>query len=395
MRVVLNLRLYTLMLIWGYKMQIEVYKMLYQNEQLVIKLEAICDSFSSLLWDVRYYECGQFEIYIAATSYNLSVFKMGRIIGRSDDKNHYGIIEKVVLDTNIENGDYLTVTGRFLMSLLNRRIIYPTLFFNNLTSYSDIICQAVRRNCLEWDKRRIPGLEIGDVSGNCWNETTKLQISYNNLMEWIYTICKLVGGTANIRLQEINSSGIYIMKFELSEGLDRSIKQMDNPHMVFSDEYNNLISFSYSADNTFQTNMAYILGEGEGEERKRTIAYTGDEPELLERYELYVDAKDLKQETKNDAGETVQLSDYDYEHVLKERGLEKLTPSTETSESEISVNNKQYQYNQDYFVGDYVTVENRYFGMRQDCIQLVGMIESFDQNGKGLTPTFQIKIITK
>ena len=41
------------------------------------------------------------------------------------------------------------------------------------------------------------------------------------------------------------------------------------------------------------------------------------------------------------------------------------------------------------FVEDFVTVEHHRFGIRQNKIQLVGMIESFDRNGRNLTPTFK------
>ncbi len=35
-------------------MQIEVYKMTADGDSLTITLEAICDTFSSLLWDIEY-----------------------------------------------------------------------------------------------------------------------------------------------------------------------------------------------------------------------------------------------------------------------------------------------------------------------------------------------------
>jgi hypothetical protein len=34
-------------------------------------------------------------------------------------------------------------------------------------------------------------------------------------------------------------------------------------------------------------------------------------------------------------------------------------------------------------------VQHRRFGMMQPQIQLIGMIEGFDQNGRSLTPTFR------
>ena len=237
--------------------------------------------------------------------------------------------------------------------------------------------------------RLIPGLQIGEISGTCWEQTTRLQISYANLMEWVYKICELIGGTANIRLQETAlNSGKYKMLFELSEGLDRSILQEENPHLVFSDSYNNLLNFAYYSDISEHNNMAYILGCGEGEERKRTTYFDGDEPKNLDRYEVYVDAKDIQQETQEN-GETVPISDEEYLELLQEKGAENLVPITESSESTIAAHGRQYQYNKDYFVGDYVTVQHDRFGLSQPKIQLVGMIESLDQNGYSLTPTFK------
>lgn len=148
-------------------MQIEVYKMIAEDDSLTITLEAICDSFSSLLWDIEYYQCGKFEVYIAANPQNIEIFQTGRIVGRDDDNQHFGIIESVHIDTDMENGDYLTVRGRFLMCLLERRIIYPTYSVTTETSYANIVRSAVTLNTIQNDNRRIPGLSLGTVSGTC------------------------------------------------------------------------------------------------------------------------------------------------------------------------------------------------------------------------------------
>lgn len=368
-------------------MQIEIYKMTANENTLTITLEAICDSFSSLLWDIEYYSCGQFEIYIAANPRNIGIFQTGRIVGRDDDKEHFGLIESVQIETDTENGDYLIVSGRFLMCLLERRIIYPTCFFTLQTSYSDIMHSVVSQNAVSNDNRRIPGLALGSVSGACWEQKTKLQVSYDNLMEWVYTICEKISGTANIRLSKINGEQ-YEMLLDLSEGSDRSILHDENPHIIFSDDYINLLSFSYSSDISVQRNFAYILGKGEGEERKRTTYCDGDEPSFLERYEVYVDAKDMTDEQQEN-GESKPISEYEYIELLKERGKENIVLPLTASESQIAVQSTQFRYNMDYFVGDYVTVEHQRFGLLQPKIQLIGMIESFDQNGRSLTPTFK------
>ena len=195
-------------------MQIEIYNMIPIEDKLSITLEAVCDSFSSLLWDIEYYACGVFEVYIAASTKNIEIFRTGRIVGRDDDKEHYGLIDSVQLETDAEDGDYLIVSGRFLMCLLERRIIYPTFNFTKKVSYAQIVNNVVYYNACRTGARKIPGLSIGDSSGSCWKQDTKLQISYDNLMKWVYTICEKIGGTANIRLAKTTDEQ-YEMLLEL------------------------------------------------------------------------------------------------------------------------------------------------------------------------------------
>ena len=196
------------------------------------------------------------------------------------------IIESVHIDTDAENGDYLTVRGRFLMCLLERRIIHPTY---------------------------------------------------------------------NVTAQKA---------------------------------YSNLLYFSYASDTAITHNFAYIYGHGEGAECKNTTYCVSDEPTYLDRYELYVDAKDISEEEQVE-GETVPIPEEQYIVLLKTRGSEKLVDPKTTSKSEIAANSTQYAYNRDYYVGDYVTVEHKRFVMIQPKVQLIGMIEAFDQNGRSLTPTFK------
>ena len=164
--------------------------------------------------------------------------------------------------------------------------------------------------------------------------------------------------------------------------------QEENAHIMFSVSYCNLLTFGYSIGLSAQKNLAYVLGCGERTERKRTVCYRGDEPAQLNRYEVLVDAKDVSDEMQENV-ETIQISDEDYIGLLMEKSAENLVPITEISESTIAADNRQYQYNKDYFVGDYVTVEHERFGLIQPKIQLMGMIESYDQNGRTLTPTFK------
>ena len=53
-------------------MQLEIYNLIAEENRISISLEAICDSYSSLLWDIEFYQCGCFEVYIAASPQNVS-----------------------------------------------------------------------------------------------------------------------------------------------------------------------------------------------------------------------------------------------------------------------------------------------------------------------------------
>ena len=104
--------------------------------------------------------------------------------------------------------------------------------------------------------------------------------------------------------------------------------QDDNPHIVFSDAYNNLLSFSYAADDAVQKNFAYVLGCGERNARKRTTFCSGVEPTYLDRYEVYVDERNTAQEE--------DVTDAEYLEILKSSGAEHLVQPKTALESAIA-----------------------------------------------------------
>ena len=157
-------------------MQVEIYSLTANEKQISVDLVAICDSFSSLLWDVEYYQCGSFEVYIAANLENVEIFQLGRIVGRDDDSKHFGIIESVRIETDAEDGDYLTVSGRFLTCLLERRIIYPSFSANN--TYENI----VRSVLSEMPCRRESAIYLGFRWGQLAADAGRAKQDYRSAM---------------------------------------------------------------------------------------------------------------------------------------------------------------------------------------------------------------------
>lgn len=81
------------------------------------------ESFYSLIWTDRYNEAGEFELKIAATKENINILHEDYYLLYSMSE-HAMVIEKIELITNAESGDYLLVSGRSLESILDRRIVY-------------------------------------------------------------------------------------------------------------------------------------------------------------------------------------------------------------------------------------------------------------------------------
>ena len=86
----------------------------------------------------------------------------------------------------------------------------------------------------------------------------------------------------------LNSSNVF--EFSLYAGLDHSYQQTTNPYVIFSPEFNNIITSTYTEDDIPFKNVALVAGVGEGDER---VTISVGSASGLDRRELYVDARDI------------------------------------------------------------------------------------------------------
>lgn len=336
---------------------------------------AIVDNYKSAIWTPRYYEAGDFELYVEMTEDALSFFKNGYYVSRDDD-TMVGIIEKINLTRDEDGGSYLIVTGRSLKSILSRRIVWQQ---TNLSgTVEDCIRRLVSENIISPSnqKRKIDDFILSEKKN--FTETMEMQVTGDNLLDTIVSICKAYRYGFDISL---NESGQFV--FDLYKGVDRSYSQDSNQWVVFSPKFDNVRSIEYETDRTNFKNVALVAGEGEGLERK-TVECSADAqiPQDLNRYEMYVDARDIS--TNN--GEIVES---DYNNLLRERGNENLAASKEqnsfSGEIEPAVN---YEYKSDYYLGDIVQVEDEFgIGFSQ---RITEVIECWDENGYSIVPTFAV-----
>ena len=263
-----------------------------------LEMVKVIDTTSSVIWTRRYFEAGDFEIYMKADSEILEYLKPDNFVKRFDS-DMVGIIERVEVNTDPEDGDYITVTGRDLKSLLTRRIVWSQ------TSVSGTVKECVEKLINEnvisptLESRAIENFILGT-----YETGTELSMSAQYTGDILYNvivdICKSCGYGWNVRLDENNQ-----FVFEMFEGLNRSYEQNENNFVVFSPDFNNLLATNYSNDKLNEKNTVNVMGEGEGLLRRNLGV--GTTPGLLRR-EQFVDARDITSDTGIEVTETFNVS---------------------------------------------------------------------------------------
>lgn len=243
----------------------------------------LVDTYKSLIWVNRYNDVGQCELYLPATTDALNLLQMGRYLMRGDD-GMVCQIKKIELDTDVENGNYLIVTGYDAKRLLDQRIIWSTMSVDG--NQEDFIREIVTKTVIS---PALSGRAMKKENGNQlvylgnkanFNEVLSEQVSYKNVGEKIREYC----AENKWGYRFVLSDGAFW--FQLYKGTDRS------DSVFFSEEYENLNTTKYVNDNTNLGNVALVGGEGEGPARSRNVSGYA---ESTDRYEIFVDAKDIAQ----------------------------------------------------------------------------------------------------
>ena len=87
----------------------------------------IIDTAQSIIWKSVYYGVGDFEIYVAATAENIAMLAEDNYVTRIDN-DECGIIEHIEITDDSNDGKMIVASGRFVKSILDRRIVYTPIF---------------------------------------------------------------------------------------------------------------------------------------------------------------------------------------------------------------------------------------------------------------------------
>lgn len=334
----------------------------------------IVDVFQSVIWTVQYYSQGDFELIVPATKKNIDLMQKDRLLCRDKDitkdtfKNVM-VIEDIKIESDWEEGDKLTVSGKSLKSIVGRRVVWKQ---TNLTGNLEAgIRYVLNENVIdpEEESRKIANVELDEAAGI--TDTIDAQLLGDNIAEWIESICS----THEIGWDMYVRSGKYI--FRLYKGTDRTYNQTEVPAVVFSNEYDNLLESIYTYERGDYKNAALIGGEGEGVNQRTT---TIGEATGLQRYETYIDGSSV---SSNGA----IITEEQYYKLLQDYGKEQLNEVSDTESFEGNVvSDGNYKLNQDYFLGDLVQVKNE-FGI-EATPRIIEIIESEDEKGTAIVPKF-------
>lgn len=339
---------------------------------------SIVDSFESLIWTDRYFKCGDFEVYLPVSSKYLALLRPDRYLWMNDSE-HVMVIEKIEIVTDAETGNHLTVSGRSLESILERRIIWGQKVLRG--NFQDGIHELLTENVISPTiaARQIPNF-IFEASTDpiVTALTIETQFFGEDLYASIQELCEANNIGFKITLTDDNH-----LKFKLYSGTDRSYDQLANPYVVFSPKFENIINSNYiEAKNALRT-VTLVGGEGEGTDRKLVsveVAEGGGSG--LARREIFTDASSVS--SKVDGG---TLSTTDYDAQLAQKGTENLSQNIEVSsfEGEVDVS-KMYKYGEDFFMGDILQIANEY-GMEAKA-RVIELIHSQSLDSIEIYPTF-------
>ena len=345
-------------------------KLLDKNRNIIGEV----DNFYSLIWHRKYFDTGAFELVCAPNDALLETAYLYRA-----DAKETGRVERVQYEQTDTGALMFTVSGRFLESYLSDRIIYPTYTTYSAKQTGAVIADLIRLNLIapSDNARKLANSKMGTVEATPNIEA--LQISYDNLSEYIYELC-LQNGCSVRAVFDFDTNEIV---FEVWNGKDRTQDQELNNPAVFANEFDNINTLNYTDDITDYRNYAYIAGEDGG--TNRVIKTINNVLNGEERRELFVDARDLQSEDEDGN----PISSTAYTNMLLQRGREKIAEwlRLQTVDCDISVHNKSLIYKEDYDLGDICTVKYEAAGIIAEK-RITEIIETWEENALNISAVF-------
>ena len=257
---------------------------------------AIVDSYKSFIWNDRYEDLGDFELYIPADAVELLANIHQDYYIQCSESDRTMIVEKVDYATDLEDGSFVTIAGHSLESILKRRIVWNDAKYDddgnlkgdqvtqvNMTKILDPLSEdedagadfpvwmAIEyllnlyiikpEDCGNKPQRKINNVVF--VEPDIDDPIYSIQMSpcsYHG--ENLYDVVKSLCDMYEFSFKMVMNPDDKKMYFSLYKGASHLASQTEKPYVCFSNDFDNLLASDSSIDMSTYKNMAYYKGQG-------------------------------------------------------------------------------------------------------------------------------------
>jgi hypothetical protein len=325
------------------------------------------DDYEKLEYTRKHYGAGDFSFKLSSNAAHANLFKnVDYFIVIDQDPRKAGIIR--FFEQVDKNDSMIEIKGYTLESLLSRRIVIP------LTgSAYDVVSGPAETAIKHYVVNNVTTPEDSARAIACFSLATdqargitaKKYARYEGLLDVIGEI----GEQAAMGFEVMFDLNTKSLIFDVVPGTDHT-EDAASP-VIFSMEYDNLESQTYTVDASSEKSTAYVGGAGE--ETSRPVIVAGGSASGLSRIEAFVNAS---------SADVVDLPDIGAQELETLKKIESI-------EGIALGGFGPFQEGVDYVLGDTVTVANRSSGQAMD-VQIVEVKETINEKGHEVALTFGI-----
>lgn len=422
-------------------------------------LQHICEDYKSIIWTERFHGFGDFKLTVPGTLENLQIYQLDYYL-YTKGTNKLMIIEQIELNTEYSKQSMLTVSGRSLESILDRRVMHPYPIWEGtilckeertrgkvkdvIKHYSNLLFK--QRDSLDTSHERhvkgfgwysvdeLPGgirrgrpvssMDIGDIRVSSEGVVRDMSIRnpnwgrymdytkdpYSMEGSWYKLVQELTDLTMSGWAIEYDGEDPYYWYGYTYNGVNRTFNQGERPPVVFSPKYDNLSKATYfkskvgtrtkifsgavkfeiptqlaldgeylgasASNNAMQNNSITVgtpgLGLREGYFKSPSVEHTNG---------MMQDTTGAKGVLPNDPKSIHrQIHEQCNTELWRHMPIEMFSGE--------AAQQSMYTYNEDFFLGDFVQIQNE-FG-QQDIARVTEYIRtSSDSEGDVFYPTFE------
>ena len=338
--------------------------------------------YTSAIISREWHGIGSLDIEINKNIQGSELLQKGNILILGANIEEPFIIKhrQIKLDQDGKKSEVWSIKAPSLKSILEQRITVPPdgLSYDRINSDAETVIKHYTTNNVitPADSNRIMPLVEVDTNQNR-GTSIEWRSRYKNLANELNDISFATGINWNISLDIQNQKFVL----DVREGKDLTASQSVNPPVIISPEFASVKELEYLESMLDFKNYAYIAGQGVGADRRVISQGTATG---LERYEVFVDARDVAEVDDNEnprpEGEIIA--------ELEARGQRNL----EEFEQETYLNGQilmksPFEYRKDYNLGDIVTLQNKDWGVTLDA-RITKIKESYDANGMNIEAVF-------